>query len=64
MYLKYQQSLNQKNNPYLQNHFMNRKLKPITDDLFSQMPVQDNSYAYDSFVVSDDHVSIYKSYNI
>ena len=35
-----------------------RPLRPITDDIFSQMPTQDLTYALDSFVVPDDHVSI------
>ena len=38
--------------------YLNRELPPITDDIFSQMPTQDTSYALDSFVVSDDHVSV------
>lgn len=38
--------------------FLNRPLPPITADIFSQMPSQDDdAYLYDSFVVSDDHVS-------
>lgn len=37
--------------------YLNRPMRPITDDIFSQMPSQDLSYMHDSFVVSDDHVS-------
>ena len=37
-----------------------RQLRPITEDLFSQMPTQDASYEYDSFVVDDHHVSFSK----
>jgi hypothetical protein len=59
MYLKYQQSL--KDNPYMAKNHINRKLRPITDDIFSQMPVQDTSYAMDSFCVPDNHASIYES---
>ena len=36
---------------------MNRKLKPITDDIFSQMPEQDDSYVVDSFCVSDNYMT-------
>ncbi len=35
-----------------------RSLRPITDDIFSQMPTQDITYALDSFVVPDDQLSI------
>lgn len=41
-------------------HFMNRKLAPITDDIFSQAPQQDSSYLLDSFVVADDE-TLYES---
>jgi hypothetical protein len=62
MYVRYQESLRNPNNPYMKNHFMNRKLKPITDDIFSQMPSQtDNTYDYDSFCVPDDQVSFHES---
>ena len=37
--------------------WMNRPLPPITDDIFSQMPSQQDSYIMDSFCVADDHVS-------
>jgi hypothetical protein len=49
---KYQQSLKnaQNENP----RYLTRKLAPITDDIFSQVPIQDTSYQYDSFVVKDD----------
>ncbi len=33
--------------------WMNRKLKPISDSIYSQMPEQDDSYVQDSFFVSD-----------
>ena len=54
MYAVYQKSLkNREHN----NHYLNRPLRPITDDIFSQMPTQDTSYGMDSFVVADDHIS-------
>lgn len=59
MYGVYQKSIkNREHN----NHYLNRPLRPVTDDLFSQMPTQDTSYAMDSFVVADDHVSIYSKF--
>ena len=36
---------------------MNRKLKPITDDLFSQMPEPDESYEVNSFLLSDSYMT-------
>ncbi|CAF0760948.1 unnamed protein product [Brachionus calyciflorus] len=59
MYLRYQKSVRDAENNRLP-HFMTRKLRPITDDIFSQMPTQDTTYDYDSFCVPDDHVSIYE----
>jgi hypothetical protein len=53
LYLK---SLHQNHNQ----HRPHRQLRPITEDLFSQMPEQDASYEYDSFVVDDNHVSFSK----
>ncbi|RNA42362.1 Fanconi anemia group M isoform X1, partial [Brachionus plicatilis] len=55
MYLKYQKSLRdaERNRP----SYLTRKLPPVTDDIFSQMPTQDSWYAYDSFCVPDDQVS-------
>ena len=61
MFAQYQKSLRDPNNPYMANHWMNRKLKPITAEIFSQMPTEDTSYALDSFCVADDHVSVNKS---
>lgn len=58
MYLRYQESLKDAENR--KPSYLTRKLKPITDDIFSQMPTQDTSYAYDSFCVPDDHISIYE----
>lgn len=37
--------------------WMNRQLKPITDDIFSQVPEPDDSYAVDSFLVSDSYMT-------
>lgn len=58
MLYKYQESIKNAQNekPY----FLTRKLAPITDDIFSQAPQQDNSYQYDSFVVQDDEI-VYES---
>ncbi len=39
-----------------------RPLRPITDDIFSQMPTQDLTYALDSFVVPDDQVITYSNF--
>ena len=56
MYLRYQQSLRQKE---VHKPWMNRKLAPITADIFSQMPTNDSSdeYIHDSFCVSDSYLS-------
>jgi hypothetical protein len=41
----------------LKNPIMNiRKLRPITDDIFSQAPETDDSYELGSFCVSDNSV--------
>ncbi len=54
MHINYLRSLNR----IEENQFgKSRKLRPITDDIFSQMPTQDTSYVYDSFVVNDDEIS-------
>lgn len=53
IYLKMQNQLPEPNlKPW-----MNRKLQPITDDIFSQMPEPDDSYAMDSFLVSDSYMT-------
>ena len=57
--LKYHRSQMNKVQP---KSYLNRELPPITDDIFSQMPTQDTSYALDSFVVSDSHVSVYSEF--
>ena len=56
MYLRYQQSLRQKE---VHKPWMNRKLAPITADIFSQMPTNDSSdeYMHDSFCVSDSYLT-------
>lgn len=58
MYLKYQKSLKdaEMNRP----SYLTRKLPPITDDIFSQIPSQDSWYAYDSFCVPDDQISFHE----
>jgi hypothetical protein len=58
---KYQQSIKNARNEK-QPYFLTRKLAPITDDIFSQVPVQDSSYLLDSFVVADDEI-VYESKN-
>ena len=52
---KYRESLKSPND--WRKNIYNRKLKPISDEIFSQMPEQDETYEHDSFVVADDYVS-------
>jgi hypothetical protein len=43
---------------------LSRQLRPITDEIFSQMPTQDTSYVLDSFVIADDQISIYGKHTL